>query len=55
MKRYQPIIGIAIVLVLGIAIGVILVGQNPDSPLSLASSAHAQPAARAGGPVPGST
>ncbi|MEE8094586.1 MAG: guanitoxin biosynthesis MBL fold metallo-hydrolase GntH [Gammaproteobacteria bacterium] len=49
MKRYQPIIGITIVLVLGIAIGVILVGQNPDSPLSLASSANAQPAARAGG------
>ena len=49
MKRYQPRIGMAIVLVLGIAIGVILVGQNPDSPLSLASSANAQPAARAGG------
>ena len=42
MKRYQPIIGITIVLVLGIAIGVILVGQNPDSPLSLISSANAQ-------------
>ncbi len=42
MKRYQPIIGIAIVLVLGIAIGVILVRQNPDSPPSLVSSANAQ-------------
>ena len=52
---YRPIIGIAIVLVLGIAIGVILAGQNAGSLLSLASSAHAQPAARAGGPTEAKT
>ena len=44
MKRSRPIIGLAILLVLGIAIGVILAGGDADSPLSLASIAHAQKA-----------
>ncbi len=38
MKKYQPIIGVALVLGLGIAIGVILAGGDADSPLSSASA-----------------